>query len=247
VPSHVAANFYNKGVPLRLLNVSVWGILWVVSTDPGVKTLADLKGEEVLLTYRKDMPDLVFSHLATARGLDPATDFKLRYLPNFPAVSQELLGGRAKHAMLAEPIATMALAKAARMNGGARRLYRAVDLQAEWGRVHGSAPQIPTAGICAMPAVARHPEVVAAFQQAYAAAIDWCKVHPKKAAGVVTRHISGLKPGPVAAALKNARLTFVPAQEAKPEVIAFYSVLKTLNPAKIGGQLPDDGFYWQDR
>jgi NitT/TauT family transport system substrate-binding protein len=49
----------------------------------------------------------------------------------------------------------------------------------------------------------------------------------------------------VASALKNAHLQFVPARDAKPELVQFYTILKELNPAKIGGRLPDDGFYWK--
>ncbi len=245
VPSHVAANFYNREVPLRLLNISVWGVFWVVSADPEVKSLADLKGEELLLTYRGDLPDLVLTSLATGQGLDPVRDFKLRYLPNFPAAAKQLIGGRAKHAMLAEPMASAALLKSAMLKGKSPKLYRAIDIQQEWGRVHHTRPRMAEAGICALPRITGHPEVIAAFQDAYRTAIDWCRTNPKKAAQIVTRRISGLKPGPVASALKNAKLQFVTAREAKPELVQFYNILKGLDPAKIGGRLPDDGFYWK--
>ncbi|WP_319523060.1 PhnD/SsuA/transferrin family substrate-binding protein [uncultured Desulfosarcina sp.] len=243
VPSHVAANFYNRGVPLRLLNISVWGVLWIVSSDPDVRSLSDLKGEEILLTYRGDLPDLVLTSLATGQGLDPVRDFKLRYLPNFPAAAQQVLGGRARHAILAEPMASAALLKSANLNGKAPKLYRAIDIQKEWGRVHHTKPRMAEAGICALPRISGQPEVVAAFQEAYRTAIDWCRTHPQEAARIVARRISGLKPGPVASALKNARLEFVPAREAKPELVQFYTILMSLNSAKIGGRLPDDGFY----
>jgi NitT/TauT family transport system substrate-binding protein len=247
VPSHVAANLYNKGVPLRLLNISVWGVLWIVSSDPGVKTLADLKDEELLLTYRKELPDLVLTSLATRQGLDPVRDFKLRYLPNFPAAAQEVISGRAKHAMLAEPIASAALLRSARMKGKAPLLHRAVDIQEEWGRVHQTEPRMAEAGICAMPRIVGHPEVVKAFQRAYGTAIEWCRAHPEKAARIVNRYIPGIKPGPVASALKNTRLRFVTARDARPELVQFYTILMSLDPAKIGGKLPDDDFYWADR
>ncbi len=245
VPSYVAANFYNRGVPLRLLNISVWGVLWIVSADPGIKSLADLKGEEILLTYRGDLPDLVLTSLATGQGLDPARDFKRRYLPNFPAAAQEVIGGRAKHAMLAEPMASAALLKSAMLQGKAPGLYRAIDIQQEWGRVHHTKPRIAEAGICALPRITGHPEVIEAFQDAYRTAIEWCRTNPKRAAQIVTKQIPGLKPGPVASALKNARLQFVTARAAKPELVQFYKILMGLNPAKIGGRLPDDGFYWK--
>lgn len=64
----MAANLYNRGVPLQLLNVSVWGMLALVSRTPGRHTLADFKGEEIAMPFRADMPDILFQLLARAQG-----------------------------------------------------------------------------------------------------------------------------------------------------------------------------------
>ena len=37
VPTNVAANLYNKGVDIKRLNVSIWGILGMISRDPSLK------------------------------------------------------------------------------------------------------------------------------------------------------------------------------------------------------------------
>ncbi|HBR97605.1 MAG TPA: hypothetical protein DD979_09555, partial [Gammaproteobacteria bacterium] len=47
MPANVAAILYNKGVPLKLLSIPVWGVLWIVSRDDNLKTLADFKGKEI--------------------------------------------------------------------------------------------------------------------------------------------------------------------------------------------------------
>jgi NitT/TauT family transport system substrate-binding protein len=59
VPTNVAAILYNKKQPVKLLNVSVWGILEILSRDSSIKTLEDLKGKELVLPWRGDMPDIV--------------------------------------------------------------------------------------------------------------------------------------------------------------------------------------------
>lgn len=243
VPSHVASIMYNKGLPVRLLNISNWGILYIVSSNPAIKTISDLKGEEVVLTYRNDMPDVVLCHLARKQGLEPGKDFTLRFVPNFPAAAQELLTGRAKHALLVEPLASMSIAKSSAMKGDSPRLYRAVDLQEEWGKVYHSEPKIAIAGACALAGVLTSPDVIKRFQDAYKKAIVWCKQNPKKAAKIVTKHIPGVKAPSVALGLKNARLEFVTAKDARPQVEQFLRVLKSVNPAKIGGKLPGDDFY----
>ncbi len=247
VPSNVAANFYNKGVPVRLLNISTWGILWLVSSDSQIKTIYDLKGEEISMPYRNDMPDLVFRSLALKQNLDPDQDFKLSYRTNFPTIVQDLLSGRVKHGLLAEPLVSIALMRSAQMQETAPRLYRAVSLQEEWGRVHNRAPQIPQAGIVATPRITGQPEIVEAFQKAYKEAIDWVNANPEKAGEIVVKHISGLKAKPVTTAIKNVGLNFVSAQDARAEIEFFYTILKEMNPATIGGKLPDDDFYWNGK
>jgi hypothetical protein len=80
MPTNVAANLYNRGVKLQLINVSTWGVLWMVSRENNLKTLADFKGKEIVMPFRADMPDIVFQVLAEKQGLDVKRDFKLRYV-----------------------------------------------------------------------------------------------------------------------------------------------------------------------
>ena len=78
MPTNVAANLYNRGVKLQLLNVSTWGVLWMVSRENNLQTLADFKGKEIAMPFRADMPDIIFQALAEKQGLDVKRDFKLR-------------------------------------------------------------------------------------------------------------------------------------------------------------------------
>lgn len=90
MPSNVAANLYNRGQPLKLLNISTWGVLWIVSRDKTSKTLADFRGKEIAIPFRADMPDVVFGLLAQKQGLDPKKDFSLRYVAS-PLDAMQLL------------------------------------------------------------------------------------------------------------------------------------------------------------
>lgn len=247
VPSYVASVFYNKGIPVRLLNISTWGILYMISSDPKVHALADLQGEDIAMPYRNDMPDLVFKALVLQQNIDPDKDFNLNYKSNFPTIVQELLSSRVKHGLLPEPLASVALMKSKKMKGKVPRLYRAINLQTEWGKVYNSKPQIPQAGICATPLVTEDIDLVNAFQDAYRKATNWCVANPEKAGKIAIKYIPGLKAKPVASALRNAGLKFVSARDARIEIEHFYTVLKSMNPVKIGGKLPGDDFYWNGK
>lgn len=245
MPTNVAANLYNRGVRLKLANVATWGVLFMVSRQAGLRTLADFRGKEIVLPFRGDMPDIVFQMLARRQGLDPARDFRLRYVGSPLDAMQLLVTRRADHALLAEPAASVALRKTKSFPVSiiAPELYRSVDLQAEWGRVLKRPPRIPQAGIVAMGAALDQPGLVQQVQQAYAGALQWCEQNPEACGKLVAGQVGMLTPEGVADSVRVDNATFVTAADARTELDFFFRLLAGQQPGLIGGKLPDAGFY----
>jgi NitT/TauT family transport system substrate-binding protein len=245
-PTNVAAILYNKGADIRLLNVSIWGVLWMVSREQGLNTLADFKGKEIAMPFRGDMPDLIFSELAERQGLDPKKDFKLHYVANPLDAIQLLMLRRIDHALLAEPAVSMALHKSKTFPAKiiAPDLYRSVDLQTEWGRLLKREAKIPQAGMAVINKKLDD-HVIKRFMEEYEKATKWCLAHPDEAGEMVAKRIPMLLPEAVAESIKVSQFKDVPATEAREELEYFFNVLHKRTPALIGGKLPDDGFYYQ--
>ncbi len=245
-PTNVAANLYNRGVPLKLINVSQWGVLWMISRDDNKRTLADFKGEEIAIPFRADMPDIVFTHLAEKQGINPKKDFKLNYSATPMDAMQLLITRRVNHALLAEPAVSMALRKTRSFPVSiiAPELHRSVDLQQEWGRLLGTEARIPQAGITALGKAANNPQLVSAFEAAYARANQWCIDNAEACGKEVAAQIKLLMPEAVADALQTQNNHYATAAEARAELEAFYQVLLERQPASVGGKLPDEGFYF---
>ena len=245
MPTNVAANLYNRGVGLNLLNVSTWGVLWMLSRDPKLKTLADYKGKEIAMPFRADMPDIVFGLLAEAQGVNPKKDYKLRYVASPLDAMQLLVTRRVDHALLAEQAVSMALRKTKSFPVSliAPDLYRSVDLQQEWGRVFGTEARMPQAGIAALGRARQDARLVARFQAAYAASLKWCQANAAECGKLVAKRVDLLTPEAVADSMKVSQMRFVPAAEARPELETFFRRLHARQPALLGGKLPDAGFY----
>lgn len=248
VPTNVAANLYNRGVPLKLINISQWGALWIVSRNSNLKTLADFKGEEIAIPFRADMPDIVFTHLAVKQGIDPKRDFKLNYSATPMDAMQLLIMRRVDHALLAEPAVSMALRKTQSFPISiiAPELHRSVDLQQEWGRVMGGEMRIPQAGIAVLGETANNLKLVKAFETAYAQANQWCYANHQACGEEVAQQIKLLLPEAVSDALQVQNSHYATAQQARSELEEFYQILLDHQPASMGGKLPDDGFYFVD-
>jgi NitT/TauT family transport system substrate-binding protein len=245
MPVNVAANLYNRGAKLQLLNVSTWGILWLVSRDPAVRSLDDLRGKEIAMPFRGDMPDILFGLVAQRSGIDPRRDLRLRYVATPIDAMQLLVMRRADHALLAEPAVSMALRKTGSFPVSlvAPELHRAVDLQAEWGKAFGRAPRIPQAGIAAMGALRERPELAARVARAYARSLEWCQANAARCGELVARRAPMLSAEAVADSMAASRMLAVPAREARGELEFLFGLLVEHNPALLGGRLPPDDFY----
>ena len=245
MPTNVAANLHNRGAKLQLLNVSTWGVLWLVSRDPTLKSLADLRGKELAVPFRGDMPDIVFQLLAEQQGVDVRKDVQLRYVASPIDAMQLLVMRRVDHALLAEPAVSMALRKTGSfpLSVIAPELHRSVDLQQEWGRVFARSARIPQAGIAVMGALRERPDVVARIEAEYARSLAWCRDHAEACGQGVAARIDMLSAEAVADSIAVSQMDAVPAHAARAELEFMFGQLMKKSPALIGGKLPDDGFY----
>lgn len=246
MPTNVAANLYNRGKDLRMLNVSVWGVLYMMSRDEDKKTLADFKGEKITIPFRGDMPDIVFNALVREQGLDPVKDFELNYVANPMDAMRMMMMRRIDHALLVEPAVSMGLHKASSnpLKIVAPDLFRSVDLQAEWGRVFQREDRIAQAGMVLLD-MDLDPAIVARFMEEYDKAIVWMIEHPVETGEIVAKYVDKLKPEAVSASIAPSRFRRTTALDAREEMEFFFNVLMKSTPALVGGKLPDDKFYYQ--
>jgi len=246
VPSNVAANLYNKGVDIKLLNISVWGILGMLTRDKTKKTLSDFKNEEIAMPFRADMPDILFEEIVKAQGMDPKKDFKLRYMSNPMDAMQSLILRQVDHALLAEPAISIALKKTGSfpLKLIAPDLYRSADLQEEWGKTFNVEAKVPQAGIAVLGDLAKNTNLIKRFKEEYNKSLLWYKSHPKEAGELIVKTIPALDAQGLSNSIKYVKLDPVEVKDAKEDLEFFYSILKKNNPKSIGGKLPDNKFYF---
>lgn len=240
VPSYVAANFYNRGLGLRLANIQTFGLLTVVSTDPDLTDIAGLAGKTVGLAFRNDMPDYVLRALLENAGLSPETDLTLEYTATPAEAVQLLLSGRVETILITEPATTAALARGPEAG---KDLRRAIDITQAWTAISGKAI-IPQAGLAITNGLVERigAEGVEVLQVAVENALEAVLADPDSAAQLVAETFG--TPAPIIArAIPNSNLAAARASTIKQEIADFYDVLAAANPDIIGGKQPDDGFY----
>ncbi len=238
MPVQVAANLYNRGMGVGLVNSMTDGLLHVVAAEGSITDLAGLQGKRLAVPFVNDTPDFVLRALLDAQGL---TDGVQQVPVGSPIeAAQMLLAGQIDAALLSEPASTVAI-----MRGvpAGRHLARVLDLQEEWGRLTGGAPVLPQAGLAATQVFLDRgrellPRLQAVLEQATAAVL----ADPVRAASDATAALE--MPAPVLAlSIPHSRLAARPASQSRPAIKSMLSLMAKGDPAIIGGQLPDDGFY----
>ncbi|BAF70697.1 ABC transporter substrate-binding protein [Nitratiruptor sp. SB155-2] len=245
VPTNVASILYNKNQPIKLLNVSIWGILHILVRDKNINTLEKLKGKSLLVPWRGDMPDIVLRAIMKQKKLSNK-DIHLIYVSNPMDAASQLIMRRQDNALLPEPAASMVLRKTHSFPVSiiAPELYRGIDLQKEWAKAFKTEAKIPQAGIAVIGEMRENKEVIKAFEKAYEKAMQWYKSHPKEAGKLVVKYVKMFTPEAVADSISHVKMQVVPAKEAKKDIEFFFEKLKEQSPKIIGGKLPDEEFYY---
>ncbi len=247
VPTNVASILYNKEQPIKLLNVSVWGILKILTRDKNIKSLEDLKGKELIVPWRGDMPDIVLRAVLKKKGLSK-DDIKITYVSNPMDAAKQLIMRKADNILLPEPATSMVLRKTKSfpVKLVAPTVFRGIDIQKEWGEAYQRKSTIPQAGMAVIGKMLKNKEAIKLFEAEYAKAMTWYKANPKEAGELSAKYVTMFTGDAFTDSIGFTQLEVKRAIDVKDEIDFFFNVLKEDNPKTIGGSLPDENFYIKD-
>jgi NitT/TauT family transport system substrate-binding protein len=236
LPPNVAAKIASSGKALQVAAVTGTGMLSLLSSDPAVKRIEDLRGKTVEVAGQGATPDYVFRKILLAKGMNPDRDLKLGYSLAYPEIAQSLIAGRVSLALLPEPFATMA-------RTGKPGLTVVGDIQEEWSKTGGAGNYPMTVLVVDADFAAAQPGLIRLILNALKDSVEWVRANPAAAGALVEKHDLGLRAPVVAAAVPRSNYVFIPAQEARPSLEALYRAFLEFSPVSIGGALPKDSFY----
>ncbi|MFT0531316.1 ABC transporter substrate-binding protein [Castellaniella hirudinis] len=238
VPVQVAANLYNRGMGLRLVNVMTDGLIHVVAAEGSITALSDLAGKRIAVHFVNDTPDLILRALLKQQGLSDSVEIVATGTPAESA--QLLLAGQIEVALLSEPFATVAILRG---QTAGRRFARVIDIQKEWGEQTGLGAMAPMAGLAVTKGFSKSaPDVIAPLHARLAEATAAVIADPAAAAAKAAGPLE--LPAPVlAASIPHSALVARRAGSVRAEIEAMLSLMAESDAGIIGGKLPDDGFY----
>ena len=246
LPPNMAAKIAASGRKIQIAAVTGTGMVTLLSGDPSVRRIEDLKGKTVEVAGHGATPDLVFRKIVQSKGLVVGKDIDFGYALAYPEMALALAAGRIQYSLLPEPFATMAV-------NANSKLAAVGDIQKEWMQLtaaQGTAVS-PTSDNFPMTVLvvnsdfaAAHSNLVSVLLQEIKESIEWVTAHPREAGALAEKHGLGLSAQVVEKAIPRSNYVFIPLPAARAGLEKLFSVFLEFAPASIGNALPPDGFYY---
>lgn len=237
IPSNLAAVLYNKlEGDIVLLGTNTLGILYIVENGDTIKSISDLKGKTVVASGKGGSPEFILNQLLKEAGIDPVKDLEINWMLNHSDVASTLMAKEGTIALLPQPFTTIVTEK--NPNVGIK-----IDLNKGWEDTQGVA--LPMGVLIAQKSfVTTRGSDLEIFLKDYAASVAFVNTEVDAAADLISKY--GIIDDAAIAkkAIPQSNIVFLSAQEGKDGLAFFYKIIGEMDPKSIGGNLPDEAFYF---
>lgn len=222
----------NADVPYQLAAPITWGNLHLVSQSE-IQGLNDLDGETLIVFGQNAIPAITLEIVLNAYDFNTAPT--IEYVDSVDVARAEVQADDSKIALMAEPAKSVLAMQV-------DTLY-SIDLQDKW-EVHFDKQGYPQAGVFV------HTDKDQATIAHYLTHLEDSTNLVNNDAEATARKAEELEfpfPKPVIkSAIPNSHIRYHAASDVKPEIEAYFQEIMKLNPALIGGSLPNESFYFED-
>lgn len=241
LPANVASVLYNRmDGAISVIDINTLGVLYAVTADDSIQSIADLKGRTIYMTGKGTTPDYVFRYLLSENGLSDS-DLTLEYKSEPTEVAALLQQEDGAVGVLPQPFVTAVCAQN-------KDLKTPLDLTAEWDKTQksSSSPSRMVTGVTVVrnDFLEKEPEAVKIFLSEHEKSAAYTKEQTQKAAELVVK-TGIIEKAPIAElALPKCNITCITGTQMKDALSGYLQVLYDQDPKSVGGELPGDEFYY---
>lgn len=238
VPSNLAAQAFNRGLPYKIVGTSSWGTIFLASTED-INNFEELKGKEIYAFGKGLTPDLALRYVLSKNGINPDSDVSINYLNSAAEVGPAFISGKAQIALLAEPLMTNVIMK----KEGTNIIF---DLNKEWSNITGTDEGFPQASlIIKADLIEKEREFVDKFLKMYEESINWVKENPDIAGDYAEELELGIMKQLVVKGIDRINIGSFPIDKSKEEYKIYFEAIMNFAPDFIGGKVPSEEIYFE--
>ena len=236
IPANLAAVLYNKRTEkgIQVIDINTLGVLYCVTGDDSISSVEDLAGRTVYLTGQGTTPEYSLRYLLEQAGV---TDCALEFKSEATEVAALLSADPSCVAVLPQPFATVAMVQN-------EALREAFSLGESWDAAAGGSRMVTGVTVVRTAFLKEHPQAVERFLAAHADSAAKAFSDPAGTAKLVAEY-GIIETEPVAQkALPKCAVSCITGAEMESALKGYLEVLFRADPASVGGEVPDAGFYY---
>lgn len=242
LPTNSAAVIYQKTQgAVKLLALNTEGVLHILQNTAASEPITDweqLKGKTIYTIGQGANPEYVLDYVLSGHGIDPDADVTIQFCAAADEVIAACASGEAEFCMLPEPSVS---AMSAKVEG----FEKVFDMTEAWNEVVEDGSILTQGCVVVQSAfLEERPEAVEKFLEEYAASAEYVNANQEDAAKLMAQYEIVPSEAIALKALPGCHIIFKAGQEMKDCISGYYQVLFDADPTSIGGQLPDDAFYY---
>lgn len=236
VPCNLASVLYNKTEgKISVAAINTLGVLYMVSDDDSISSVADLKGKTIYTTGQGTTPEYTLNYILKENGLTPGEDVTIEYKSEATEVSAMLSKTSGAIAMLPQPYVTSVLMQNENMS-------IVLDMTEEWNKVSDGNDLVTGVVIVRNEVVENNPKAFEEFMKDYESSTLYATENIEETANLVEAH-DIFKAAVATKAIPYCNIKFIKGEEMKSAIENYLNVLFEANPQSVGGKLPADEFY----
>lgn len=236
LPANVASVLYNKtNGNVQVIDINTLGVLYLVTADDSISSVADLKGKTIYTTGKGQTPEYTLNYLLAANDLT-ADDVTIEFKSEATEVVSVLSQDPTAIGLLPQPFATVACQQN-------ESLQMVCDLTSEWDAV-GNGTLVTGVTVAKKSFIEANPECIDEFLDEHEDSAEDAIEDVERTAELVASY-GIIEKAPVAAkALPKCNITYLDNEEMKTALSGYLQALYDQNPESVGGELPGDDFYY---
>lgn len=236
IPTNLAAALYNKtDKSIKTVAVGTLGVLYLLSRDENISSLAELEGKTVYATGQGAINEYVLAYLLDENGLADKVDVEFK--GEHSELAALMAAGEVEIAMLPQPFVTTVTS-----NNPDVRV--AVDLNDEWRNATNGKELVMTCIVVRNEFLNENKAVVDEFLNEYKESTEFLNANVDEAA-VLSEKFDIIPEAVAKKAIPKCNVVYIAGSAMKASANPVLEVLFAANPQSVGGALPDDAFYYE--
>lgn len=233
IPTNMAATLYNKTKgEIQILAVNTLGVIKIVSTDENIKTLEDIKGLDITASGKGAIPEYTFEYVLNKKNIKS----NITYYPGHEEVAGLLSSDKATIGTIPEPTASKVM-------GDNPKIHVVADLTDEWNKLNEDILLSQGCVVVNKKFAEENQEILNKFIEEYKKSCE--KVHSNLEETAKNCGKFNIVPEKIAMkAIPESNQVFINGEEMKNKLQPFFQILLDANKESVGGNLPNDDFYY---